>query len=306
MKNLKWLAFAGLAGVLVSGQEEPGKASEATPGALTNRQLFQVKGVITRVEPDGKMALIKHEAIPDYMQAMTMPFDVKDTNELATLKPGDAVIFQLVVTPEDGWIEQVKKTGVSSAPQPHESVRVVRDVDPLEVGDVMPDYHFTNELSQAIRLSDFKGQALAFTFLYTRCAYPDFCPRMSNNFAEVCKKLAAHPAGLTNWHLLSISFDPEWDTPPRLKEYAQRYRLDPRRWSFATGAMIDIDAITEQFGLAFAWRNATIDHTLRTVVVDAQGRIQQIVIGNEWKPDELVTQMVKAAQAQPKANGIDP
>ena len=55
----------------------------------------------------------------------------------------------------------------------------------------MPDYHFTNELSQAIRLSDFKGQALAFTFLYTRCAYPDFCPRMSNNFAEVCKKLAA-------------------------------------------------------------------------------------------------------------------
>lgn len=295
---MKLLALAGLAAALVCGQEKPGKVSEATPGVSTNRQIFQVKGVIQRVEPDGKMALIKHEAIPNYMQAMTMPFDVKDTNELANLRPGDEITFRLVVTPDDGWIENVKKTGAGQAPQPHESVRVVRDVDPLEVGDVMPDYHFTNELGQAISLSDFKGQALAFTFFYTRCAYPDFCPRMSGNFAEVCKKLAAHPAALTNWHLLSISFDPEWDTLPRLKEYAQRYHSDPRRWNFATGALIDIDAITEQFGLAFAWRNATIDHTLRTVVVDAQGRIQKIIVGNEWKPDELIAQMVKAAQAQ--------
>ncbi len=303
---MKLLAFAGLAAALVSCQEEPGKSSEATPGAPTNRQVFQVKGVIQRVEPDGKMAIIKHEAIPDYMQAMTMPFDVKDTNELADLRPGDEITFRLVATPDDGWIENVRKTGAGQAPQPHESIRVVRDVEPLEVGDVMPDYHFTNELGQAVSLSDFKGQALAFTFFYTRCAYPDFCPRLSNNFVEVCKKLSSHPAGLTNWRLLSISFDPEWDTLPRLKEYAQRYRSDPRRWNFATGALIEIDAITEQFGLAFAWRNATIDHTLRTVVLDAQGRIQKIVIGNEWKPDELVAQMVKAAQAQPKANGIKP
>src|SRR5207253_2367232 len=112
--------------------------------------------------------------------------------------------------------------------------------------DVLPDYHFTNELGQAISTSQFKGQALAFTFFFTRCPYPTFCPLMSSNFSEAQKKLLALPDGPKNWHLLSISFDTENDSPEALKTYAAKYPYDPSHWDFVTGDLIDITAIAEQ------------------------------------------------------------
>ena len=107
--------------------------------------------------------------------------------------------------------------------------------------------------------------------------------------------------GPINWHLLSITIDPEYDTPERLKAYAARYKADPKRWSHVTGTLTDITAIGEQFGLQF-WRstpNEPVNHNVRTVVVDATGRIQWITPENEWKSDVLVEQMVRAAQAKP-------
>jgi len=269
--------------------------------ACKNERSFQVNGVVKEVLPDRKRVKIEHEAIPDYMAAMTMTFDVKETNELASLQPGDKVAFRMVVTAKDGWIEQIKKTGpatpiVAAAP---ENFRPVREVEPLKEGDLMPDYHFTNELGQAVSLSDFKGKALALTFIFTRCPFPTFCPRMSDNFAEAQKKLKAMPQGPANWHLLTISFDPGFDTPAVLKSYARRFAADPQHWTFATGELIDVTAITEQFGLQF-WKPdpqqpAGISHNLRTVVIDAQGRVQRILTENVWKADDLVTEIVKAA-----------
>ena len=268
-------------------------------------QVFQVKGVVREVLPDRKRVKIEHEKIPDYMDAMTMTFDVKDAKELAGLTPGDEVTFRMVVAEKDGWVEQIKKTGVTtpiviSAPG---DFRPVREVDPLKVGDVMPDYHFTNELGQPVSLSDFKGQALAISFMFTRCPFPTFCPRMSDNFSQAQNKLLATPHGPTNWHLLTISFDPQFDKPAILKEYAKRFQADPKHWSFATGDLIDVTAITEQFGLLF-WRPnpaepAGISHNLRTVVIDAEGRVQKIFPENVWKVSDLVAEIVKAARLKP-------
>ena len=76
----------------------------ATSVANTNLQTFQVRGVIVELSPSGKTVRIRHEEIPDYMPAMTMPFDVRNTNELAGLAAGDAVIFQMKVTETGpGW-----------------------------------------------------------------------------------------------------------------------------------------------------------------------------------------------------------
>ena len=267
-------------------------------------QVFQVKGVVKEVLPASKQVKIDHEKIPNYMAAMTMTFDVKDPNELAGILPGDTVSFRMVVKEKDGWIDHIKKNGsttpiLTAAP---EDFRRVREVDPLKVGDMMPDYHFTNELGQAVSLSDFKGQALAFTFIFTRCPFPTFCPRMSDNFAAAQKKLKAMPNLSTNWHLLTISFDPGFDTPAVLKSYAKRFQADPQHWSFATGELIDITAITEQFGLLFWKPNpqepAGISHNLRTVVIDAEGRIQKVFTENVWKVDELVAEIAKAAGAK--------
>lgn len=280
----------------------PSAPQRAATPAKTNdaRQVFQVKGVLQELKVDGKTVVIRHEEIPGYMKAMTMPFAVKDSKELTGLKPGDQVSFRMVVTDTDGWIEQVTRTGSAQPPSQYAwpSFRQVRSVDPVKVGDLMPDYPFTNQLGQVIRLGDFKGQALAFTFIFTRCPFPTFCPRMSNCFEEAQKQIKAMANGPTNWHLLTISFDPEFDTPPTLKTYAQRYHYDPQHWSFVTGALMDIDAIGEQFGLMFYRQDNSINHNLRTVVVDAQGRVQKVFTGNEWKADELVEELVKAASAK--------
>jgi protein SCO1/2 len=266
--------------------------------AATNLQIFAVRGLVRSLDPAHARVRIEHEDIPGYMRQMTMPFDVKDTNELAGLLVGDAVSFRMLVTETEGWIDQLVKIPherVVLKTPPRAPVRVTRIVDPLEVGDPIPDYPFTNELGQTIRLHQFRGQALGLTFVFTRCPYPNFCPRMSANFAQACDQLMARADGPTNWHLLSVSFDPDYDTPSVLKTYAEGYGYDPRRWSLLTGAMIEIDAITEQLGMEFAPDGSFFSHNVRTAVIDAHGRVQRIFVGNDWKVTDFVAEMVRAA-----------
>src|SRR6185436_12077732 len=172
----------------------------------TNTQTFQVKGVVVELEADGKTVKIKHEEIPGYMGAMTMPFETRDTNELRGLAAGDPVSFRMTVTETDGWIDQIRKLDAPRTNTPPKSgpFRLVRDVEPLSVGDMLPEYHFTNQLGQAVSLSQFRGQALAITFIFTRCPFPTFCPLMSNNFRDVQDTLLKSASGPTNWHLLTI------------------------------------------------------------------------------------------------------
>jgi len=304
-----WLSLITLAALGLtsscSKQAVPLPAPETVQIGGTTTQIFQVKGVVVELDADGQTVKIKHEEIPGYMGAMTMPFEARPTNELSGLVAGDKVSFRMSVTDTDGWIDQIKKleaaAPVTNTLPTTGPFRAVRDVEPLHVGDLMPDYHFTNQLGQAVSLSQFRGQALAITFIFTRCPFPTFCPLMSRNFEEVQKKLLAQPNAPTNWHLLTITFDPEYDTPPRLKGYAKQYNADPAHWSFLTGALIDVTAIAEQCGLLF-WREGdgwNISHNLRTAVVDAGGRVQKILPENKWTSDELAAEMVKAALAKP-------
>jgi protein SCO1/2 len=231
------------------------------------------------------------------MPAMTMSFDVKNPAELNGLATNDQVAFSMVVTDADGWIENIRKIGVDTN-SVRSQIRVVRDVEELKIGDKMPDYSFTNSLGQKISLSAFNGQAYAFTFIFTRCPFPTFCPRMNMNFAATREQLSKMENGPTNWHLISISFDPDFDTPDRLAGYSSMYNPDPKKWSWVTGAMIDIDAIAEQVGLIFSFENNTYNHNLRTVVVDKNGFIRQNFRGNEWKPEDLVREIVAGAEGK--------
>jgi protein SCO1/2 len=174
----------------------------------------------------------------------------------------------------------------------------VREVEPLNVGDTLPEYRFTNQLGQTIMTTQFRGQVLAITFIFTRCPFPTFCPRTMESFAETQRNLLAH--GPTNWHLLTLSFDPDFDTPAVLKAYGAGHGQDPRHWTLATGALIDITAIAEQFGLTF-WREPEggISHNLRTAVIDPAGRVRKIFKENKWTSEELAAAMVAAAKSGP-------
>ena len=307
MKQWVWWFNLSLLLVVTSCEQ---KSPEALPAASatspastsTSTQIFQVKGVVESVKVEEKTVRIRHEEIPGYMEAMTMPFEVKEKNELAGVRAGDTVTFRMLVTEKDGWIDQIKKLNVdpSANPLPASSqLRIVREVEPLDVGDLLPDYRFTNQLGQAVSLSQFRGQALAFTFIFTRCPFPTFCPLMSNNFQAAQDALLKNANAPTNWHLLTISFDPEYDTPERLKNYAAMHRAEPTRWDYLTGTLVDITALSEQVGLQF-WREpgGNISHNLRTVVVDARGRVQKIFTENKWTVEELTEEIIKAAGNQ--------
>jgi protein SCO1/2 len=307
MSRLKSLALLLAASTLLAvparAQIAPGNVTmtQATTGSNTVPRTFPAKGVIKELNPDSKTVKIAHEAIPEYMGAMTMDFVVKDTNELRGLRTGDSVNFRIQVTDKDGWIDQVVKSGVVevSGGGAGNTVRVVRDVPALKAGDELPDYKFTNELGKVVSTAQYKGQAIAFTFFFTRCPFPTFCPFLSNGYLETQRKMTATSGGPTNWHLFSITFDLENDTPAALKSYGERYGYDPNHWSFLTGDLNDITTIADQVGEYFG-RDATgsINHNLRTVVVDAKGRIQTIIIGNTWTSDELVAELVKAAKVK--------
>jgi len=277
----------------------PSPSAAGPSSQSTNQKTFQVKGVIVAVKPKEKSVEIKHEAIPDYMPGMTMSFDVRDTNELAGLQPSDSVSFRMIVTDTEGWIDQIKKinSAGTNLPPTNSPVQLLRDVEPLTVGDPLPEYVLTNQLGQPISTTQFKGQALAITFLFTRCPFPEYCPLMANHFAETQQKLLGTANAPTNWHLLAVSFDPEYDKPAILKSYAERYKYNPAHWTFATGAMIDIAALAEQVGLTFLNdESGSISHNLRTVVIDSSGRLRKIFVGNKWTTAELVQEITEAAK----------
>jgi protein SCO1/2 len=287
----------------ITGCERSAPAPKSVDAKTTNAisKNFEVKGVVIEVKPKEKSIEIKHEAIPGYMPAMTMPFDVKDVKELSGLKAGDRVSFRMVVTDIEGWIDHIRKlapdTNSVSAPADSSPIRVLPNVEPLSIGDNLPQHHFTNQLGQPVSLDQFRGKALAITFLFTRCPFPNFCPRMANQFAEAQQKLEAMTNGPANWQLLTVSFDPEFDTPAVLKAYAERYKYDPKHWTFATGALNEVTALTEQAGLTFYQDGGgSISHNLRTLVFGADGKLRKNFVGNNWTSDDLVQELVKGSK----------
>lgn len=300
MKWLPWFASVLIAFGLIGCKQEPpapvaaGASTEETP------REYSVRGVVRRVEPERRSVVVKHDEIPGFMPAMTMPFDVKEPKELQGLKPGDRIAFRMLVTTNDGWIDRIQvlgsDTNATATPPP---VRITSSVPLLEAGSMLPDYTLTNELGKVIRLSDFRGQVLAFTFIFTRCPYPDFCPRMTDLFGRAQKTLAGQPEAPKNLRFLSISFDPEHDTPELLRAYAERQHYDPAQWTLATGAWDQLEPLTGHFGLIFG-RDVPpekMEHNLRTVVVRPSGQIQAVLPSNEWQLEDLLREIRAAASS---------
>jgi protein SCO1/2 len=277
-----------------------GEAREVlvAPNALAGSvKSFAATGEVKEIRPEERTVVIRHETITNFMDAMTMPFRVKDPAELTGLRGGDRISFQLHVTSTESWIHHITKTGVTT---PAESVsqadsRREPDAAPVRPRHPLLDYKFTNELGQAVSLGEFRGQALAITFFFTRCPIPEYCPRLSRNFEEVSRKLAAMPGAPTNWHLLSVSFDPEFDNPEVLKSYAEGYHYDPKHWSFLTGPTNKIAELAASSNLGYQREGSFFNHDFRTLIVDANGKLQMVFPTSGDLSDAIVREIVKAA-----------
>ena len=284
---------------LWAAMHSPALLAQTNNAASPEPKTFAVTGTIKEIKADGKTVIVRHEKIPGYMEAMTMPFEVHGTNELSGLKAGDQISFRLTVTDSDSWIDQIKKTGTA----PKEALEPPAAPTPQErglgIGDPMPDYTLTNELGKTVTFSQFKGTAYAFTFFFTRCPLPNYCPRLSKNFEHATTKLAAKANAPTNWHFFSITFDPEHDTPEVLKKYGETYHYDPAHWSFLTGSRETIEQFTHQFGFRYAPDSGFFSHNFITVIVDANGILKTAWPMSGDTSDTIVSEILKGTGAQP-------
>ncbi|MQA31156.1 MAG: redoxin family protein [Luteitalea sp.] len=259
-------------------------------GGSPDRREYTLQGQILTVAPDHKEANIKHEEIPGFMAAMTMPYKALDAKEFEPLAPGDLINATLVVVSNDAYLQNVKKVGNAPLEQPAAAPSASSGFELLKDGEPVPNARFLDQDGTAIDLASLKGKAVVVTFIYTSCPLPTFCPLMDRHFATMQARLKEKNNDL-NVQLLSVSFDPVTDTPAVLKKHAAGLKADPRIWTFVTGDRDELDQWASRFGVSVS-RSMNdpkdITHNLRTAVIDRQGNLVRSYTGNEWTPEQVL------------------
>lgn len=250
---------------------------------------YPIAGQILGLQPERQEVLLKHEDVKGFMPAMTMPFKVLSWKELEGREPGDLVAATLVVEHDQAYLKGIRKTGSAPLDTPPPAPTAASGFELLRPGDPVPDQTFVDERGRKRRLSEFKGKAVAVTFIYTRCPIPTFCPLMDRHFATIQKNMA--PSLRERAHLISVSFDPEYDKPDVLRRHAASLEADPAVWNFFTGERDEIDRFGMRFGVSVTRHGTMADdiaHNLRTVIIDPEGKLVKVYTGVDWMPDGIL------------------
>ncbi|MDF1825229.1 MAG: SCO family protein [Verrucomicrobiales bacterium] len=250
-------------------------------------RIFPVRGVVQKQMDDPAMMLIDHEEIPGFMPRMIMPFRVLDPAEFDGIKPGMVVTLNFHVTDSDSWASDVTPTGETGAITLEERATSKKL---LGIGDTLSDFEFLDENGKPVRISDFRGMPVALTFVFSRCPVPEYCPRMMDHFARVREKLDTDPEAPEAYRLLTISFDSEYDSPEIMKSWGSRFgHAEGQAWSLlSTPDSTTIDAVSSEIGLRFGEANGTLQHNLRTVVLDREGVIRALYTDETWEIVDLI------------------
>jgi protein SCO1 len=258
---------------------------------------YPFTGRIVSITPQSQSAIIDGDNIQGFMEAMTMDYKIKPPSVLAQLSAGDSITAEVVVLDPDPkstdavpdyWLENVKVTA-HAKDAPATPANAMHMPSP---GEEVPDFPLMNQSGKRISVHDYRGDVLLVTFIYTRCPFPDFCPRMSGNFNEIYKQIGANPS-LAGVHLLSISFDPEHDTPKVLRDYgfSVAHTHDAalfKNWEFAVPSPADLPKIEDFFALTAKPENGLITHNLSTAVIGPDGKIVKWYHGGDWQISDLI------------------
>jgi len=273
--------------------------------AADTAKRYPLRGKVVSVDKAKKKATIEHEAIPGFMEAMTMDFPIRENWVWENLSPGAEVHAELVVdstTDEPYWLEKI---GIVALPQPGQPAVPVNDKF-AQIGKEVPDFALVNQDGKKFTLRDYRGKAFAITFIYRECPLPEFCIRMSQHFSDMANQIAADPVGKKNVRLLSISFDPERDTPEKLKQYGLGYlgkdaKDDFTVWQLAVGPEKDVRAIADFFGLRYETDQTDktqINHSLITAVISPEGKVTRIFTGSNWTPQQVMSELQSQVAAK--------
>jgi protein SCO1 len=260
--------------------------------AATKR--YAVKGMVVSVERTSRRFTASIDAIPNYMRAMTMPFEVRQASDLDGLVPGAMIEFSLVVDDRTSYAEQIRVVRYQSVEQdPFTASRlallgeIVRGAaaTTVAVGEAVPDFTLTDQHRRQVRLADLRGKVVAVNFVYTSCPLPNFCLRLANNF-NVLQRRFAREMG-RDLVLLTVTFDPAHDTPEVMANYAAQWKADAAAWKFLTGPAEDIQKVCQLFGVHAFANEGLIDHALHTVLIDRSGKLAANIEGNQFTAAQL-------------------
>ena len=240
-------------------------------------------GLVLRVDKPASTVTISHDAFPGFMDAMAMPFDLKGSARTAKLTPGDRVKFRLSLKGGHSWVDRVEVVSAAPVDAGLENTPAVPVLVP--VGTVMPDFELTDQAGRPLALSALKGKVVAVTFIYSRCPLPDYCPRMIENFKALRERFAHRMD--RDLVFLTISFDPRYDTPEVLSNYAASQRAGGPGWHFLTGDPAKIERVCHAFGIQYWAEEGLITHSLQTAVIDRDGRLAATVEGKDFTPQQL-------------------
>jgi protein SCO1/2 len=254
---------------------------------------YQVTGLVTAVDAPHRTVVVSHDAIPGYMEAMAMPYQVRDQKVLAELKPGMKIEFTLVVGKESSYIADVHVRQYFSPERDPDQARRLLELDSvihpdsvkIKIGEAVPDFALVDQNNHPVTLSQFSGKVVAMTFIYTRCPLPDYCLRLSNNFGRLQKRFGERLG--RDLILLSMTFDPEHDQPEVLAKYASTWKADAEGWRFLTGPLGTIKQVSGMFGMNFWPDEGLMTHSLHTVVIDRRGKLVANIEGNQFTAAQL-------------------
>lgn len=288
----------GAAGCQRSVPSGAGTVSQAASGERT----FSIRGKVVRVT--GDTVVLDHDNVPGFMGAMTMPYTLADPGVASELHPGDHLVAKIHVREAaDGFHDpRLDEVVVTAQARPDYQPAVEYHVP--AAGDQVPDFRLLDQSGRVIHLNQFRGKLLLMTFIYTRCTFADFCPRMSRNFAEIDQQLQRDPKLYNETHLLSVSFDPAYDTPAVLRSYGGAYtgrytKETFAHWDFAAPPEKELPTMTQYFDVGITGSKSNpATHTLSTVLVGKDGRVIAWFPTNDWTPAEMIGRIKAAATAQ--------
>lgn len=288
-----------LAAFLVAGCHS-GPKTNSTTSADSNYKTYKLRGKIVSTDPAKGEITIAHEAIPGFMEAMTMPYKLKNPSIASDLHPGDVITADLLVSQsEDADVVLDHIVVVGQGKPDYRPTSLYHVPTP---GDAVPDFKLRNQDGRSISFRQFHGKELLVTFIYTRCPLPNFCPLVTRHFADINEQLKQEPALYKGTHLLCISFDPENDSPQRLRAYGATYIGSDAKnafehWDFAVPAkQAELDKLAHYFDLGITHgADSSITHTLSTTLIGADGKVVQFYPGNDWTVGQVLADVKKAS-----------
>ncbi|MFC6644070.1 SCO family protein [Granulicella cerasi] len=272
------------------------------PTAPMKTESHAVHGKVVSLDKSSSEIMLDHETIPGFMEAMTMPYRVDDPAVLGEVHPGDRISATILSERDDAGPKNLRLHDVVIVGQAKPDYLPPVVYHTPKVGDTVPDFKLLNQSGKTISLAQFRGKVVALTFIYTRCQLADYCPRMSRNFAEIDAALAKNPSVYAKTHLLSVSFDPKYDTPAVLRSYGggvtgKYTKEDFAHWDFAAPPQSELLDVEKWFGVGVTpGNNNSLAHSLSTVIVGADGKVLAFYPSNDWQVKDALAVIESAAK----------